>query len=189
MLLYQLTRHTWVSHKADRPSANIRSILPLDIDLDLLEYRKQAIIIIFATVTTSPEWLNVLQHMTLRGTKGNLGKNEGDIIRLLNHGVAQADESAVLKILNSVSTTKPNTGSHYVDAYISMRQKVKPTYPKGIEMVKNTDAKYDIYTKMGDYSSPNFYAAANPNQYDPLPFKDLKDTSIINPRDNDTYQV
>lgn len=75
-----------------------------------------------------------------------------------------ADEATVLEILNSGSTAKPRTVSYYVNAYITMRQKVKPSYPKGIEVVKNTDANYDIYSKMGDYTSPTFYAATNPDQ-------------------------
>lgn len=37
-------------------------------------------------------------------------------------------------------------------------------YPKSIEVVKNTDANYDIYSKMGDHTSPTFYAATNPDQ-------------------------
>lgn len=189
MLLYQLTRHAKVSHIEDLPTASVRSTIPIDIDLDLLEYRKQAIIVIFATVTTSPEWRNTLQHMTVNGAKGSLGKNEGDIIRLLNYGVGLADEAAVLAMINSNSTVKHNTGSYYVDAYITMRQKVKPSYPKGIEVVKNTDANYDIYSKMGDYTSPTFYAAANPDQYDQSIFNDYRDTAPIQRSDDDTYDA
>lgn len=189
MLLYQLTRHAKVSHISDPIIPSIRSIIPIDIDIDLLNYRKQAIIVIFATVTTSPEWRNTLQHMTVKGGKGNLGKNEGDVIRLLNYGTGMADEAAVLAMINSNSTVKPNTGSHYVNVYITMRQKVKPSYPKGIEVVKNTDANYDIYSKMGDYTSPTFYAAANPDQYDHSAFDDYKDTSPIQRSDDDTYDA
>ncbi|PJX20251.1 hypothetical protein CAP50_12385 [Psychrobacter sp. L7] len=189
MLLYQLTRHAKVSHIEDLPTASVRSTIPIDIDLDLLEFRKQAIIIIFATVTTSPEWRNTLQHMTVNGAKGSLGKNEGDIIRLLNYGVGLADEAAVLAMINSNSTAKSNTGSYYVDAYITMRQKVKPSYPKGIEVVKNTDANYDIYSKMGDYTSPTFYAAANPDQYDQSVFDGYRDAAPIQRNDDDTYNV
>ena len=53
--------------------------------------------------------------MTVKGGKGNLGKNEGDVIRLLNYGTGMADEAAVLAMINSNSTVKPNTGSHYVN--------------------------------------------------------------------------
>ena len=52
-------------------------------------------------------------------------------------------------------------------------------YPKGIEVVKNTDANYDIYSKMGDYTSPTFYAAANPDQYDHSAFDDYRDAAPI----------
>lgn len=100
-----------------------------------------------------------------------------------------ADEAAILEIINSGSTTTPNTGSYYVNAYITMRQKVQPSYPKGIEVVKNTDANYDIYSKMGDYTSPNFYAATNPDQYDHSVFNDYKDTLPIKQNGNDTYNV
>ena len=95
------------------------------------------------------------------------------------------NKAAVLKILNSGSMTPPNTGSYYVDACITMRQKIKPTYPKGIEVVKNTDAKYDIYSKMGDYTSPTFYAAANPNQYDLSGF----DNTSVSQDNDDSYLV
>lgn len=97
------------------------------------------------------------------------------------------NKAAVLKILNSSSMTPPNTGSYYVDAYITMRQKVEliSIYPKGIEVVKNTDAKYDIYSKMGDYTSPTFYAAANPNQYDLSGF----DNTSVSQDNDDSYLV
>ena len=62
-------------------------------------------------------------------------------------------------------------------------------YPKGIEVVKNTDANYDIYSKMGDYTSPTFYAAANPDQYDHSAFDDYTDTSPIKRNEDDTYNV
>ena len=61
-------------------------------------------------------------------------------------------------------------------------------YPKGIEVVKNTDANYDIYSKRGDYTSPTFYAATNPDQYDQSVFKDYRDTLSIKQND-DTYNV
>ena len=127
--------------------------------------------------------------MTVNGAKGSLDKNEGDIVRLLNYGVGLADEVAVLAMINSSSTSKPNTGSYYVDAYITMRQKIKPSYPKGIEVVKNTDAKYDIYSKMGDYTSPTFYAAANPDHYDSAGFDDTNNISLLRTKDDDSYLV
>ena len=100
-----------------------------------------------------------------------------------------ADEAAVLKILNSSSMTPPNTGSYYVDTYITMWQRVKPTYPKGIEVVKNTDANYDIYSKQGDYTNPTFYAAANPDQYDQSVFDKFIDAAPIQRSDDDTYDA
>ena len=60
-----------------------------------------------------------------------------------------------------------------------MRQKVKPSYPKGIEVVKNTDAKYDIYGKLNDYISPNFYIATNPDHYDIAGFYNIKNKTLI----------
>ena len=69
-----------------------------------------------------------------------------------------------------------------------MSQKVKPSYPKGIQVVKNTDAKYDIYSKQGDYTSPTFYAATNPDQYDHSAFVDFKDMKSIKQND-DNYNV
>jgi hypothetical protein len=55
--------------------------------------------------------------------------------------------------------------------------------------VKNTDDNYDIYSKMGDYTSPTFYAAANPDQYDQSIFNDYRDTSPVKRDDDDTYNV
>ena len=57
-------------------------------------------------------------------------------------------------------------------------------YPKGIEVVKN----YDIYSKMGDHTSPTFYAATNPDQYDQSVFSGFTDTVPIKQND-DTYNV
>ena len=62
-------------------------------------------------------------------------------------------------------------------------------YPKGIEVVKNTDANYDIYSKMGDYTSPTFYAATNPDQYDQFIFNDYRDAAPIQRSDDDTYDA
>ena len=42
---------------------------------------------------------------------------------------------------------------------------------------------------MGDYTSPTFYAAANPDQYDHSAFDDYKDTSPIQRSDDDTYDA
>ncbi|MGP5543364.1 hypothetical protein ACTXMH_12590, partial [Psychrobacter celer] len=61
--------------------------------------------------------------------------------------------------------------------------------PKGIEVVKNTDARYDIYSKQGDYTSPTFYAATNPDQYDQSVFSGFTDTVPIKQNDDDTYNV
>ena len=61
-------------------------------------------------------------------------------------------------------------------------------YPKGIEVVRNTDANYDIYSKMGEYTSPTFYAATNPDQYDQSVFSGFTDTVPIKQND-DTYNV
>ncbi|WP_157823948.1 MULTISPECIES: hypothetical protein [Psychrobacter] len=55
--------------------------------------------------------------------------------------------------------------------------------------MKNTDDNYDIYSKMGDYTSPTFYAAANPDQYDQSVFNGFTDTSPINRDDHDTYDA
>lgn len=113
-------------------------------------------------LTIKREWQNVLQHMHPNGEKSDLGKNEGDIIRLLNHGLLL--ETNIQTIFDSMNA-------------------------KGIEVVKNTDAKYDIYSKQGDYTSPTFYAAANPEQYDQSVFNDYKDASPFKRSNNDIYNV
>ncbi|MGP5649608.1 hypothetical protein ACTXPO_13375 [Psychrobacter celer] len=62
-------------------------------------------------------------------------------------------------------------------------------YPKGIEVVKNTDANYAIYSKLDDYTGPTFYAAANPDQYDQSVFDGYRDAAPIQRNDDDTYNV
>ena len=61
-------------------------------------------------------------------------------------------------------------------------------YPKGIEVVKNTDARYDIYSRQGDYTSPTFYAAANPDQYDQSVFTDSQDV-LLSRQNNNIYHA
>lgn len=65
-----------------------------------------------------------------------------------------------------------------------MRQKVELIliYLKGIEVVKNTRPKYDIYINYNPPSDYQFYAAKNPEQYDPAGFDEDDD-------DGDSYMV
>ncbi|MBE0443337.1 hypothetical protein EI164_14985 [Psychrobacter sp. FME13] len=79
ILLYQLTRHGIADKVIDEPDTSVDWG---DADVDYLPNRKAAIIKIFETVVIKREWQNVLQHMHPNGLKGDLGKNEGDIIRL-----------------------------------------------------------------------------------------------------------
>ena len=43
-------------------------------------------------------------------------------------------------------------------------------------MVKNTDAKYDIFINHGNVNGYEFYAAKNPEQYDPAGFDEDDDS-------------
>ena len=61
-------------------------------------------------------------------------------------------------------------------------------YPKGIEVVKNTDANYAIYSKLDDYTGPTFYAAANPDQYDQSVFTDTQDV-LLSRQNNNIYHA
>lgn len=186
ILLYNLTRH----------GPTDKLIVELDeatinreyIDIDFLPKRKEAIIAIFETVKIKNEWLNVLQHMHPLGEKSKLGINEGDIIRFLNYGMLMANEKSVLNHVNSGSNRKIKTGSRYVDLYLEMRRKVQPQseYPKGTEIVKNTDPRYDIYIKHGNTNQ--YIAATNPEQYDPAGFGDNTSNPMLG-NNNDIYQA
>ncbi|NRD71546.1 MULTISPECIES: hypothetical protein [Psychrobacter] len=48
-------------------------------------------------------------------------------------------------------------------------------YPDGIEVVKNTSPKYDIYIKHGQFNNYEHFMAKNPEQYDPAGFEDDDD--------------
>ncbi|WP_444519218.1 hypothetical protein [Psychrobacter sp. AOP5-CZ1-12] len=178
ILLYQLTRHG----KTDKV---IDKAIPTtgwdNVDIDYLPNRKAAILKIFETVTIKREWQNVLQHMHPNGSESNLGKNEGDIIRLLNHGLLiETDIQTVFDFINKRAKGVFETDSDYSEyliKYLEMRTKVAPEYPDGIEVVKNTSPKYDIFINHGNVNGYEFYAAKNPEQYDPAGF------------DEDSYMV
>ena len=69
--------------------------------------------------------------------------------------------------------------SEYLIKYLEMRNKVAPEYPDGIEVVKNTSSKYDILINRGNVNNYKFYAAKNPEQYDPAGFDDDDDSYMV----------
>lgn len=163
-----------------------------NVDIDYLPNRKAAIIKIFETVTIKREWQNVLQHMHPNGKKSDLGKNEGDIIRLLNYGkFLNKSVQEILDFVNSRSTKIFRTNSDYskyLIQYLEMRIKVAPEYPDGIEVVKNTSPQYDIFINRGNVNDYEFYAAKNPEKYDPAGF-DEDITSPLGRDGDDSYIV
>ena len=190
ILLYQLTRHGIADKVIDEPDTTTNWN---DFDIDYLPNRKAAIIKIFETVLIKREWQNVLQHMHPNGLKGDLGKNEGDIIRLLNYGkFLDKNVQEIFDYINSRNIgafESDKDYSKYITLYLKMRAKVAPRYPDGIEVVKNTSPKYDIYINYNSSNDYRFYAAANPDQYDQSIFNDYTDTSPIQRSDDDTYDA
>ncbi len=150
------------------------------MDFDLLKYRKKAIIKIFSTVTTYPEWDNVLQHMTRDGKKSYRQENEAHILRFLSYGLNNIDTS-LITLLNNIKADKitedNDTGNTFIDQYLNMLGRlIKGYYPKGERVVLNTDPAYEKYRMLAkvDYVSPSFYAAKNPQHFD---------ASLLDPRD------
>ncbi len=52
-------------------------------------------------------------------------------------------------------------------------------YPDGIEVVKNTSPQYDIFINRGNVNDYEFYAAKNPERYDPAGFDEDDDNSYM----------
>ena len=133
MLLYQLTRHDWASHKQDMPFANIGWA---DIQLHYMDQHKDAVINVFKCVRTVAEWNNVLQHMTPDGRKARTaGKAEGDVLRFLNYGKWLTDDldGDVFEVLNNRGKLK-SVGNRYIEEYAAHRHRLLGNYPKGYEV-------------------------------------------------------
>ncbi|MBE0407711.1 hypothetical protein ACT3TI_12740 [Psychrobacter sp. AOP22-C1-22] len=190
ILIYNISRHSWYSHALSWPDFDFS--LTDGLSIKLLTKRKEAIIKIFTTVTTYPEWDNVLQHMNRDGVKGYhtqelIGKsnksfrqeNEAHVLRFLSYGINNID-TPLTTLLNNIKVNKiiekNDTGNSYIDQYLNMLGRlIKGYYPKGEKVVANTDSAYEKYRMLAkvDYINPNFYAAKNPQHFD---------ASILNPR-------
>ena len=191
ILIYNISRHGWYSHALSWPDFDFSIFKGLSIKL--LTERKKAIIKIFTTVTTYPEWDNVLQHMnrdgvkdyhlqglSSRSNKSFRQENEAHVLRFLSYGLNNID-TPLLTLLNDIKadkiTEKNDTGNTFIDQYLNMLGGlIKNYYPKGERVVLNTDPAYEKYRMLAkvDYVSPRFYTAKNPQHFD---------ANILNPRD------
>ena len=200
ILVYNISRHGWYSHTLSWPEFDLSLFKGLTVNL--LTERKRAIIKIFTTVTTYPEWDNVLQHMNREGKKdyhtpelsGRSNKsfrqeNEAHVLRFLSYGINNID-TPLITLLNDIKadrmTEDNDTGNTFIDQYLNMLGRlIKGYYPKGERVVLNTDPAYEKYRMLAkvDYVSPSFYSAKNPQHFD---------ASLVNPRDipaDGTYQA
>ena len=135
MLLYQITRHGTPSHQRDLPTAKESSLF--DPQIHYLPDHKEAVCKIMEGVQTAREWSNVMEHMSLRGSKvTDPGKREGDVVRFLNNGISLADLSPVMATMNQASVAHPEdkapkTGNVYLDRYLKKRNALLDLFPKG----------------------------------------------------------
>ena len=156
MLLYQITRHGVPSHGRDGPSANLSEGTWFNPEIHFLPTHKQAACNIMATVQTAACWDNVMQHMSTDGAKSahNAGRNEGDVLRLLNDGISLADLPSVFTKLNSSSVVKPVTGikvgsgNKYIDQYLTMRNTLLDKFPKGYQIVRTDSQAFELYAAL-----------------------------------------
>lgn len=120
MLIYQMTRHNKVTHWVDKPSSPISPYLPT---------HKQAVIAIFETIATEGEWLNVLQRMSVDGTKSeaSIKHLEKQLLVFLHDGV-WSQVSDILKEY-TINSDTVGRGSEYVEQYIKLRSKIVKTIP------------------------------------------------------------
>lgn len=162
MLLYQITRHGMPSHTRDTPNMNGGSLF--DPQVHYLPTHKQAVCNIMATVQTANEWHNVMQHMTVAGSKSTrgAGQNEGDVLRFLNNGISLADLPSVFEALNELgpvmkpATDKKDSGNSYLDKYLAMRGKLLDKFPKGYRIARSDSSSFRMYASLGGRSSPDF---------------------------------
>lgn len=168
MLLYEVTRHMWYSHRVDSPHVSIAKG-----EVQYLPTHKEAVLTILSTITTKADWDNVLQHRHPTGEKSSetIGKIDGDFLRFLNYGEGfLADESVVKSRMNRElykKGRKPDTGNDYVDRYLKIRTGLLKEYPKGYDVVRNTTPEYDMLRQMYDGATfPEFYAHVDQDTLD-----------------------
>jgi len=120
MLIYQMTRHNKVTHWADKPSSPISPYLPT---------HKQAVIAIFETIATEGEWLNVLQRMSVDGTKSEASIKylEKQLLVFLHDGVWSQFSDIVKEY--TINSDTVGRGSEYVEQYEKLRSKIVKTIP------------------------------------------------------------
>ncbi|GAB4563483.1 MAG: hypothetical protein Tsb007_31320 [Rhizobacter sp.] len=142
MLLYQITRHGTPSHARDLPSSKASTFL--DLQIHYLSSHKEAVCKILEGVQTAREWANVMEHMSVRGSKvADPGKKEGDVVRFLNNGVSLADLPPVMSRMNQATTTapakeSPTTGNAFLDRYLKKRDALIDRFPKGYQVAQLT---------------------------------------------------
>ncbi|KOQ77043.1 MULTISPECIES: hypothetical protein [Stenotrophomonas maltophilia group] len=136
MLLYAVTRHYPESH-----ARNLPEFSPGwgDIEIHALPGHKQAVLNILQPVTSRPEWMNVMQHMTIEGKRRpDGGKAEGDVVRFLDYGYSlNNDLPNVFGTMNKHSRDKVgDVGNSYLQSFLEKRAKLLNEFPKGYEVAQ-----------------------------------------------------
>ncbi|KAB7764745.1 DNA repair protein [Xanthomonas maliensis] len=157
MLLYALTRHDWATHWNNAPEIQRKG---LDIQVHYLNEHKRAIINVVKCVKLSGEWINMLQHMSMDGSKiADAGKADGDVMRFLNYGLSLTSDlkSEVFDKVNSNPGWRPEgIGNSYLEEYNNHRRTLLGAFPKGYEVAQLNEMGDQQLAMLDGVVSPSF---------------------------------
>jgi hypothetical protein len=161
MILYQILYHGSYAHTLDTPSVGGSFRSP---QIHYLPGGKDAINHVMTFVTTTDAWLNVMEHVSVRGTKNGkpAGKTEGDVLRYLNGGLFMPEIEDVFLRVNPgpASATEPAlatpTGNAYVDKYIAIRKAAMGDFPKGYKVARIGTPDFNLLAARDGQVNPNF---------------------------------
>lgn len=165
MLLYAITRHYPETHAHDLPAVKREG---WDLQAHMLPSHKQAILNVMAAVQTRAEWANVMEHMSIDGSKRNdAGKAEGDVLRFLNYGYSlNSNLSAIFDNINAHPDWTPSdVGNTYLAEFLAHRRKLTEEFPRGYEVALYGTPEYERLLALDGQESPTFAAIAPPETW------------------------
>ena len=168
MLLYAITRHSWMTHMQN--PADIEGVL--DPQMHHLPDHKRAVIRVIKGITLASEWEAMFKHMTAEGEPSDEkpGKLEGDVIRFLNYGFSLSDDlkGQVIDPINAESEAPSGQlGNSYLEQFLAHRNRLLGSFPKGYELADLQMMDVDTLLALDGRDAPTF-ASLDVNYLNPL---------------------
>lgn len=157
MLLYAITRHSWMSHMQN--PADVEGVL--DPQLHYLPDHKKAVIRVIKGITLVSEWQVMFQHMTAGGELSGEkpGKLEGDVVRFLNYGYSLSDDlkGKVIDPINAEGDAPSGQlGNSYLEQFLAHRRRLLGSCPKGYELARLQLMDVDTLLALDGRDAPTF---------------------------------